>query len=98
MNLIDTIEGPRIRVELKYCERCGGLWLRRLSTDGVYCSGCRAHLAAKPELVEKSTRKACQRKPRRRAIEVNSDSPADGLQATTRIEYLQGVATIEVQA
>jgi Zn-finger nucleic acid-binding protein len=27
-------------VELKYCERCGGLWLRRTKTDGVVCAEC----------------------------------------------------------
>jgi len=28
MDFIGTIEGSEIQVELKYCERCGGLWLR----------------------------------------------------------------------
>lgn len=28
------------RVELKYCERCGGLWLRPLRSRSVYCPGC----------------------------------------------------------
>lgn len=27
-------------VELKYCERCGGLWLRRVKTEGVVCAVC----------------------------------------------------------
>ena len=34
-----------VTVELKYCERCGGLWLRRKGMTGVYCGGCRARLA-----------------------------------------------------
>lgn len=29
-----------IELELKYCERCGGLWLRRQGAEGVYCTGC----------------------------------------------------------
>lgn len=29
-----------IHFELKYCERCGGLWLRRRETAAVYCSPC----------------------------------------------------------
>ena len=26
--------------ELKYCERCGGLWLRPQGGDAVYCERC----------------------------------------------------------
>lgn len=29
-----------IELELKYCERCGGLWLRRQGTEQVYCPPC----------------------------------------------------------
>jgi Zn-finger nucleic acid-binding protein len=29
-----------IQLELKYCERCGGLWLRLRGTQEVYCGGC----------------------------------------------------------
>ena len=32
------IEGLEIvRLELKYCERCGGLWMRTWGTEDVYC-------------------------------------------------------------
>jgi len=27
-------------LELKYCERCGGLWLRRKGSDRIYCLSC----------------------------------------------------------
>jgi len=27
MNFLGRMDGPEIEVELKYCERCGGLWL-----------------------------------------------------------------------
>ena len=27
-------------LELKYCERCGGLWLRHAGTDLVLCDKC----------------------------------------------------------
>ncbi len=41
----DGVKGIEdIAVELKYCERCGGLWLRRRGTAGVHCSGCRVRL------------------------------------------------------
>lgn len=29
-----------IHMELKYCERCGGLWLRPQSSGLVFCGAC----------------------------------------------------------
>ena len=29
-----------VQVELKYCEACGGLWLRRRGAVEVYCRHC----------------------------------------------------------
>jgi len=29
-----------IELELKYCERCGALWLRRCGSDEIYCATC----------------------------------------------------------
>jgi uncharacterized Zn finger protein (UPF0148 family) len=29
-----------ITIELKYCERCGGLWLRHAGSAEVYCVTC----------------------------------------------------------
>jgi Zn-finger nucleic acid-binding protein len=37
-----------IELELKYCERCGGLWLRIRGTDGVYCAACMPAVAELP--------------------------------------------------
>lgn len=35
------VEGREvIQLELKYCERCGGLWLRRKETQHVFCATC----------------------------------------------------------
>jgi Zn-finger nucleic acid-binding protein len=28
------------KIELKYCEMCGGLWLRKEGNHGVYCAHC----------------------------------------------------------
>ena len=28
------------RVELKYCERCGGLWVRDASCGSIFCNPC----------------------------------------------------------
>jgi Zn-finger nucleic acid-binding protein len=29
-----------VAVELKYCERCGSLWLRRAAAPHIYCAKC----------------------------------------------------------
>lgn len=29
-----------VKIELKYCERCGGLWLRDAGDPQVYCAAC----------------------------------------------------------
>lgn len=37
-----------VRVELKYCERCGSLWLRETGGGQVYCNDCLPKLAELP--------------------------------------------------
>lgn len=37
-----------LRIDLKICEGCGGLWLRRGIADGVYCRHCACVLAEFP--------------------------------------------------
>jgi hypothetical protein len=37
-------------LELKYCEWCGGLWLRRASGAGSLCGGCSQLVNAFPRL------------------------------------------------
>jgi hypothetical protein len=34
-----------ILLELKYCERCGGLWVRALRSEEVYCATCAIEMA-----------------------------------------------------
>ena len=43
-----TVEVDIVELELKYCERCGGLWLRETGTQDVYCNPCVAQLAEFP--------------------------------------------------
>ena len=52
MNFIGKIEGSDVRVELKYCERCGGLFLRRPAENRVYCTVCTVHLAQQTDASE----------------------------------------------
>ena len=34
-----------IQLELKYCERCGGLWFRMQCSPEVYCATCAIAMA-----------------------------------------------------
>jgi hypothetical protein len=40
--------GNELQFELKYCERCGGLWLRPVGGGQVYCVGCGRAMAKLP--------------------------------------------------
>jgi len=37
-----------VRMELKYCERCGGLWIRLRGSQEVYCAPCASELQDHP--------------------------------------------------
>jgi Zn-finger nucleic acid-binding protein len=65
MNFLDTITNERIQLDLKYCERCGGLWLRPYGTDGVYCAACSAYFAERPKAKDAPSRKRRRRKARK---------------------------------
>ena len=43
--------------ELKYCERCGGLWLRPDGTATPYCPNCERIMAALPLRTRRPDRK-----------------------------------------
>ena len=55
MNFINALEAKDVAVELKYCERCGGLWLRAQGGEGVYCPGCCVRLAELPAPTRRSS-------------------------------------------
>jgi len=48
MNSSGHDERNEIRVELKYCEHCGGLWLRDCGSGEVYCPACQPEVAQLP--------------------------------------------------
>jgi Zn-finger nucleic acid-binding protein len=95
MNFIGRMEGQEIQVELKYCERCGGLWLRPQGAGGVYCSSCSLRLAAMPDPGEAPPR---SERARRRARKQRRSLASEGLHNQAWIDCLQGVATMEVWA
>ena len=37
-----------LSLELKYCERCGGLWLRPVGGGQIYCAACGREMAELP--------------------------------------------------
>ena len=43
-----SVDPEEILLELKYCERCGGLWLRRKGSPGPYCPQCARELMDLP--------------------------------------------------
>lgn len=42
---METQEKKLLELELKYCERCGTLWLRILGSEVVVCAACARALA-----------------------------------------------------
>jgi hypothetical protein len=45
-----------VSFELKYCERCGGLWLRPAGGGQIYCKACGREMAEMPPAsTERST-------------------------------------------
>jgi LSD1 subclass zinc finger protein len=47
--VIEHVTGQRlIRMELKYCEGCGGLLLRPSGKQVIYCASCHGKLAELP--------------------------------------------------
>jgi len=41
-------QNVNIRMELKYCEHCGSLWVRESGAGVVYCGKCRDKVADLP--------------------------------------------------
>jgi hypothetical protein len=75
MNFISGMERDQIQLELKYCERCGGLFLRPRADEKVYCEECTAHLVAIPHRAKppvhkmRGARMATAPKPGRRDLQ-----------------------------
>lgn len=57
MNFHKAIKQEDLVLELKYCERCGGLWLRRAGDEESYCDNCRAAMAAWPQIGNRRKRR-----------------------------------------
>jgi len=93
MNLMSRMSDQGIQLDLKYCERCGGLWLRPQGTNGVYCASCSEHLAAMPTRGEAPSPKARRRR-RKPVKKVHRDEMATGVE----INCLEGLGALEAWA
>jgi hypothetical protein len=49
----ESVTANEVQFELKYCERCGGLWLRPVSGGQVYCVACGREIAELPPVTYK---------------------------------------------
>ena len=97
MNFIESAKGSEVRFELKYCERCGGLFLRRPAETRVYCAGCTVHLAQQMN-TEELPGKESLRKSRARRKTRKTGTNSGELQNANHVKCLQGVAEMGVWA
>jgi|HubBroStandDraft_5_1064220.scaffolds.fasta_scaffold352524_2 hypothetical protein len=93
------MSGPKVvgePVQLKYCERCGGLFLRTPDDSLVTCLGCRSSLAAEPDIAELN-RSGQRRKSRPVRLAKGPKPKRRDLHGMAPVEYLCAVATAEAQ-
>ena len=94
MDFEGSFQDEETLLELKYCERCGGLWGLHRRGARVYCGSCRACLAAMPDPGQASPDKTSRRKARPPA----TNDRERRLTVPARIDHIQGVAVTEVRA
>lgn len=87
MNKDRRDRGNETRVELKYCEHCGGLWVRE-GGGGVYCEKCQPKIADLP-IPRKQRRPKLPVGPRTVVESYESVMQADGARD---LEAMEGVA------
>ena len=84
-----------IRLELKYCEQCGGLWLRVENTKQSYCGDCARTVRELPARKLDNRRSGGSgpklRQARRAAVHHREFTPAEG----TIVQGVQ-VSAVEV--
>lgn len=95
MNFIHEDEVGKEQVELKYCERCGGLFLREPSADVVYCAGCTTRMATEDWM--EVTFPGDRRRLRPARLPKGPKTGERALQGTATIESMRGVATEEAR-
>jgi len=94
MNFINDLESTEVRIELKYCERCGGLFFRAHETSLVYCNSCHVRQTQweAPAPLPRHAGRADRRSPR---IPILRGAAAE---RRVSIGTLRGIASLEVHA
>ncbi len=91
MNFI-SMESPTNQVELKYCERCGGLFLRVLEADVVFCATCAIQVAELPEPTMLMPKKSARKSRAPRLVQGPKPGDMDDFESGVPIGSLQAVA------
>jgi hypothetical protein len=94
MNFLSRMEATEDHVELKYCERCGGLFLRPLGASVIHCGGCALYLAAEPQLAE-VIGETGRRRSRPARLGKGPRPGGREFRGMAKIEYLHAVAEME---
>jgi ribosomal protein L37AE/L43A len=94
MNFTGRQESTLGQRELKYCERCGSLFLRRSSTDIAYCTICQAHWARLIEADDVILHKANKSRVIGRKMRLTTSKR----RRDTRVKMLRGRSVSEVSA
>jgi Zn-finger nucleic acid-binding protein len=74
---VKAISTSKLGLELKYCERCGGLWLRPVGGEQIYCVACGRAMAELPPASYEIRHAKVPRGPR--CAEVNGPEDAEGI-------------------
>jgi Zn-finger nucleic acid-binding protein len=53
-----------VQFELKYCERCGGLWLRPMRGEQIYCGACWSEMKKLPPVSHRAESTRVPKEPR----------------------------------
>lgn len=51
-----------LKIQLKVCEGCGGLWFRTQGAVDVYCSSCAKKLRGFPRMMQKRRGRPCKQR------------------------------------
>jgi Zn-finger nucleic acid-binding protein len=91
MNFIMECATTGTKVELKYCERCGGLFLRMPKTSIAYCTKCQARWVKLADSGNVQSRRT-----RSNAKNARSQRARARKWRPTPVEELHGCGAIEV--
>jgi len=80
-----------VRMELKYCEHCGGLWVRECGAGVVYCENCQAKVADLP-IPKKKPRRPSLPVGRSTLVEEYDPDIGDARDAEIDLEAVGGAA------